>query len=88
MTETLQQQFDRQQFTNGYELVNGVTMHAENGERFQIPHDVLKKHVTIGHFVELPDRFRWLSMWQIKQLFAEDAWVNPHLFRLISMVGT
>lgn len=38
--------------------------------------------------VELPDRFRWLSMWQIKQLFAEDAWVNPHLFRLISMVGT
>ena len=38
--------------------------------------------------VELADRFRWLSMWQIKQLFAEDAWVNPHLFRLISMVGT
>jgi oxidase EvaA len=37
--------------------------------------------------VELPDGFRWLSMWQIKQLFAEDAWVNPHLFRLISMVG-
>jgi oxidase EvaA len=38
--------------------------------------------------VELPDGFRWLSMWQIKQLFNEDAWVNPHLFRLISMVGS
>jgi len=37
--------------------------------------------------IDLLDGFRWLSMWQIKQLFAENAWVNPHLFRLISMVG-
>jgi len=37
--------------------------------------------------VELADEFRWVSMWQIKQLFHEDAWVNPHLFRLISLIG-
>ena len=48
-----QQQFDKQRFTNGYQLVNGVAMHAENGQRFQIPHPVLKKHVGVGHFVEL-----------------------------------
>lgn len=42
-----------QQFDNGYELVDGVAMHAANGERFQIPHPVLKKHVRAGHFVEL-----------------------------------
>jgi hypothetical protein len=50
---TLEQQFERQQFSNGYELVNGVVMHAENGNRFQVPPDVLKRHVNIGHFVEI-----------------------------------
>ena len=52
MLVTLQQQFDKQRFANGYELVDGVAMHANNGERFQIPHPVLTKHVSVGHFVE------------------------------------
>jgi hypothetical protein len=30
---TLKRQFDQQQFSNGYELVNGVAMHTENGNR-------------------------------------------------------
>jgi len=50
---TLEQQFAQQRFANGYELVNGVEMHAENPDNFQIPHPVLKKHVGVGHFVEL-----------------------------------
>lgn len=49
----LEQQFAKQRFANGYELVDGVAMHAQNGDRFQIPHPVLKKHVGVGHFVEL-----------------------------------
>jgi len=49
----LEKRFQTQIFANGYELVNGVEMHAENGERFQIPHPVLKKHVGAGHFVEV-----------------------------------
>jgi len=49
----LQQQFDSQQFANEYELVNGVAMHAENPENFHIPPDVIKRHVRLGHFVEL-----------------------------------
>lgn len=49
----LQQRLERQQFANGYALVNGVEMHAEYGDRFQIPHDVLKKHVRAGYFIEL-----------------------------------
>lgn len=54
MTEsTLRQRLAAQRFSNGYDLVNGVQMHAENGDNFQIPHPVLKKHVGIGHFVEL-----------------------------------
>jgi hypothetical protein len=53
MLEHLRQQFEKQQFANGYELVSGIAMHAEHGERFQIPHQVMKKHVSIGHFVEV-----------------------------------
>jgi hypothetical protein len=53
MHETLEQQFAQQRFANDYQLVNGVDMQAENEESFQIPHPVLKKHVGIGHFVEL-----------------------------------
>jgi len=53
MSVSLREQFEAQRFTNDYELVNGVALHAEHGERFQIPHAVLKKHVGAGHFVEL-----------------------------------
>ncbi len=44
---------DQQTFGNGYEFVDGVAMHQENGDRFRIPHDVLKKHISVGHFVEV-----------------------------------
>ncbi len=40
-------------FANGYELVDGVQMHAEQGERFQIPHAAMKRHVGAGEFVEV-----------------------------------
>jgi hypothetical protein len=53
MSVPLRQQFEELRLTNDYELVNGVALHAEYGERFQIPHPVLKKHVGVGHFVEL-----------------------------------
>ncbi|MCP4785057.1 MAG: hypothetical protein GY903_04165 [Fuerstiella sp.] len=46
-------EFQQQQFANGYELVDGVLMNQQNAEHFRIPHPVLKKHVGIGHFVEL-----------------------------------
>lgn len=42
-----------QNFPNGYELVDGVVMHSQNPKHFRIPHPVLKKHVSVGHFVEL-----------------------------------
>lgn len=50
---TLHERLQLQTFGNGYELVDGVQMHEENGDRFQIPHPVLKKHVSVGHFVEV-----------------------------------
>ncbi|MEW4454493.1 hypothetical protein AB1L30_17590 [Bremerella sp. JC817] len=53
MSQQLQDQFDSQQFSNDYELVNGVAMHTENPGEFHIPPDVIKRHVRPGQFVEL-----------------------------------
>jgi hypothetical protein len=50
---SLNQQFDDQKFSNEYELVNGVLMHSENSDNFQIPPDVIKRQVRPGQFVEL-----------------------------------
>lgn len=52
-TMTLQEQLDNQRFANDYRFVDGVAMHAANGDRFQIPPDVIKRHVSAGQFVEL-----------------------------------
>ena len=49
----LQQQFSNQQFSNEYQLVNGVAMHTENPDNFHIPPNVIKRHVSPGQFVEL-----------------------------------
>jgi hypothetical protein len=51
--DTLQQAFDSQRFANGYELVNGVVMHRENGDSFRIPPDVIRRNVNSGQFAEL-----------------------------------
>lgn len=34
--------------------------------------------------VEAPDGFIWISLWQIKELLHENAWVNPHLRGIIA----
>ncbi len=31
-----------------------------------------------------PESFEWFSLWQIKELISEDAWVNPHIRSIIS----
>lgn len=49
----LAEQYQRQSFPNDFALIDGVEMHRANGDRFQIPHQVLKRHVVPGHFVEL-----------------------------------
>ncbi|MGB1816985.1 MAG: hypothetical protein ACPHJ3_16625 [Rubripirellula sp.] len=50
---SIESRFHEQTFSNGYKFVDGVAMHAENGDRFQIPPDVIKKYITNGQFVEL-----------------------------------
>ena len=51
--DNMKRQFDNQHLSNGYELVNGAAMHAENPGNFHIPPEVIKRHVRPGQFVEL-----------------------------------
>lgn len=44
----IQGQFDSQQFSNGYQLVNGVAMHAKNPDNFHVPPDVIKRHTPVS----------------------------------------
>jgi len=34
--------------------------------------------------INIPKNFIWLSMWQIKELLKENAWVNPHVRGIIA----
>jgi len=49
----LSSRYHQQHFDNEYELVDGVAMHTQNGDRFQIPPAVLKRYLAASHFVEL-----------------------------------
>jgi len=40
--------------------------------------------VPRGTVAEIPDGFRWMSMWQIKECLHQDAWVNPHIRGIIA----
>ncbi|MEC8553893.1 MAG: hypothetical protein VXZ82_02685 [Planctomycetota bacterium] len=50
---SLEFQFCEQVFLNDYELIDGVAKQEEFGKQFQIPPPVIKRHVAVGHFVEL-----------------------------------
>ena len=49
----LEQQFVRQSFANGYDLVDGVVMNAENPALFHVPPEVLKRNIQVGFYVEI-----------------------------------
>ena len=49
----LESRYKQQTFPNGYSLVDGALKHVEYPEHFQLPPDVIKRHIGIGHFVEL-----------------------------------
>lgn len=53
MSPSLEDRLNEQQFANDYQLVNGVSMHAENPDQFFIPPAVMKRNIDAGHFVEL-----------------------------------
>jgi oxidase EvaA len=37
-----------------------------------------------GSVRDIPDSFKWMSLWQIKECLHENAWVNPHVRGIIA----
>lgn len=61
---------------------------AEDGGRLHLKRNrgIL---VEVGDDLDIPlpnDNFIWLSLYQIKQLLKEDAWINPHIRGIIAHV--
>ena len=60
---------------------------AEDGGRFYLKRNlgILLETKKSGNKILLPNKdFMWLSLFQIKKLIRENAWVNPHLRSLLS----
>jgi oxidase EvaA len=60
---------------------------AEDGGRFYLKRNlgILLETTRDGKNINLPNKdFMWLSLFQIKELMKENAWVNPHLRSLLS----
>jgi oxidase EvaA len=60
---------------------------AEDGGRFYLKRNlgILLEAKRDGNKITLPNKdFVWLSLFQIKKLTKENAWINPHLRSLLS----
>jgi oxidase EvaA len=58
---------------------------SEDGGRLHLKRNKgMLVQVKEGYVSELPEGFIWLSMWQIKELLHENAWVNPHIRGIIA----
>ena len=58
---------------------------SEDGGRLYLKRNKgMLVEVHEGVIDEIPDNFIWLSMWQIKQLLNENAWINPHIRGIIA----
>jgi len=57
---------------------------SEDGGRLNLKRNRgMLVEVPEGTIGEVPDNFIWISMWQIKELLNEDAWINPHIRGII-----
>lgn len=61
---------------------------AEDGGRLHLKRNRgILLEVLADEEIELPnDNFIWLSLYQIKQLLKEDAWINPHVRGILAHV--
>jgi oxidase EvaA len=58
---------------------------SEDGGRLHLKRNRgMLVEVPEGTVTEIPDGFIWLSMWQIKDLLNENAWINPHIRGIIA----
>jgi oxidase EvaA len=59
-------------------------MSEDGGRLYKKRNKGILIEVTDDMGFDIPQTFNWFSLWQIKELIKEDAWVNPHIRSIIS----
>jgi len=61
---------------------------AEDGGRLHLKRNKgMLIEIDEGINIDIPhDNFIWLSLYQIKELLKEDAWINPHIRGILAHV--
>ena len=67
-----------------FEVLYNQWMSEDGGRLYLKRNRGILVEVPEGHIQEIPENYIWLSMWQIKELLLENAWVNPHIRGIIS----
>ncbi len=68
----------------GVKVLFDQWMSEDGGRLFLKRNKGMLVEVPENYVKEIPKGFIWLSMWQIKELLLENAWVNPHIRGIIS----
>ncbi len=69
---------------NDAEVLFDQWMSEDGGRLFLKRNKGMLVEVEEGTISEIPDSFIWLTMWQLKHLLHENAWINPHIRGIIA----
>ena len=73
--------------TYNYKILFNSWVAEDGGRLFLKRNRAMLIEVGEDNKIDLPnDNFIWLSLYQIKELMREDAWVNPHIRSILSHV--
>ena len=70
--------------TRGFKVIYDQWLSEDGGRLYLKRNKGMLVEVPEGTVSKIPEDFIWLSMWQIKELLKEDAWVNPHIRGIIA----
>lgn len=69
---------------NGANILYNKWLSEDGGRLYLKRNRGMIVEIPENQILEIPDGFIWLSMWQIKELLNQDAWINPHIRGIIS----
>ena len=79
--------FDTDNLVQGSEVLFDAWMAEDGGRLYNKRNRGILLDVPQSHELYIPtDNFVWVSLYQIKQLMLEDAWINPHIRGVLAHV--
>jgi oxidase EvaA len=79
--------FDKDNFVKGSKVLFDAWMAEDGGRLYNKRNRGILIELPESHKIKLPtDNFVWASLYQIKHLMREDAWINPHIRGILAHV--